>query len=147
MRFIGLDLGTKTVGIAISDKKNMIASPLKTLHFQEEQYTSVIEELRRIITEKEITEIVLGLPKNMDNSLGFAAERTLSFQKILEREFSLPIHLVDERLSTLEAEKILISCKKSRAKRKEVIDNVAGAIILDTYLRERRKKDERERNL
>ena len=84
MRYLGLDLGTKTLGLSVSDKTNTIASPYKTLHFKENEYTSVLQELKKIVEEKEITAFVLGLPKNMNNSLGFASERSLNFKKILE---------------------------------------------------------------
>lgn len=144
MRYLGLDLGTKTLGISLSDRTNMISSPLKTLRFKSEEYESVIPELLQIIREKEITDLVLGLPKNMDNSCGFAAERSLKFKEILEKEIKLPVHLVDERLSSMEAEKILLSTDMSRMKRRQVVDNVASAIILDTYLKERRINDERK---
>ena len=142
MRFLGLDVGTKTVGLSISDKTNNIAIPYKTLFINEEDFESCMAELKNIIEEKEITEIVLGLPKNMDNSLGFAAERSLKFKQVLTKYFDLPIHLIDERLSTVEAEKILIKSDVSRKKRKKNIDNVASAIILDTYLKERKSLDE-----
>lgn len=144
MRYLGLDLGTKTLGISLSDRTNMISSPLKTLRFKSEEYESVIPELLQIIREKEITDLVLGLPKNMDNSCGFAAERSLKFKELLEKEIKLPVHLVDERLSSMEAEKILLSTDMSRMKRRQVVDNVASAIILDTYLKERRINDERK---
>ena len=144
MRYLGLDLGTKTLGISLSDRTNMISSPLITLRFKSEEYESVIPELLRIIREKEITDLVLGLPKNMDNSCGFAAERSLKFKELLEKEIKLPVHLVDERLSSMEAEKILLSTDMSRMKRRQVVDNVASAIILDTYLKERRINDERK---
>jgi len=140
MRYLGLDLGTRTLGISVSDKTNSIASPLKTLRFPEEDYSSVLEELKKIVFEYQITDFVLGLPKNMNNSLGFAAERSISFRELLEKTFSMPVHLVDERLTTVEAEKILISTNKSRKKRKKVIDNVASSLILETYLEKERGK-------
>ncbi len=143
MRYLGLDLGTKTLGIAISDRTNTIASPLVTLHFKENDYESILAKLQEIIKEKEITDLVLGLPKNMNNSLGFAAKRTQTFQKMLEN-YPQKIHLVDERLSSKEAEKILLSTDMKRIKRKKVVDNVAAAVILDTFLMERRIKNERE---
>ena len=143
MRFLGLDLGTKTLGIAVSDKTNFVATPFKTIHFPKEDYESVLEELEKIVAEKQITDFVLGLPKNMDNSQGFAAIRSKNFQKLLEEKFPFPIHLVDERLSSKEAENILLSTDMSRKKRKKVVDNVAAAIILDTFLEERRIQDGR----
>ena len=143
MRYLGLDLGTKTLGIAISDKTNTISSPYITLHFKENDYMSVLEDDEKIVLEKNITAFVLGLPKNMNNSLGFASQRSLDFKKMLEEKFSLPVYLVDERLSTSEAEKILINEDKSRKKRKKVIDNVASSLILDTFLRGRKQENER----
>ena len=89
MRYLGLDLGTKSLGLAISDKSNMISLPFNTLHFKEENYQDVLLELDKIVKEKEITAFVLGLPKNMNNSLGFASERSLKFKSLLEERFSL----------------------------------------------------------
>ncbi len=143
MRFLGLDVGTKTLGVAISDRTNTIASPLITIHFKEMDFPSVIPKLKEIIKTKEITDLVLGWPKNMDNTEGFAVTRTKEFKKMIET-LSLPIHLVDERLSSQEAEKLLISTDVKRIKRKKVVDNVAAAIILDTYLVERRIQNERK---
>jgi len=140
MRYLGLDLGTRTLGIAVSDQTNTIATPLKTIRFKEECYESLLEELGSIVLEKKITAFVLGLPKNMNNSLGYAAERSLKFKEILEKHFSLPVHLIDERLTTIEAEKILIDSDKSRKKRKKVIDNVASSLILEIYLKRERGK-------
>ncbi len=133
MRYLGLDLGTKTLGIAISDKTNTISSPYTTLRF--EAYEELVEELKKIVTEKDIGTFILGYPKNMNNTLGPAIERTESFKAILEKNFSLPIVLIDERLSTVEAENILISTDTKRKKRKKIIDSYAAAIILDTYLK------------
>lgn len=146
MRFLGLDLGTRTLGIAVSDRTNTIASPLKTIRFKESEYTSVIPELKSIVTEKGITDFVLGLPKNMNNSLGFASERSLNFKKLLEDNFAMPVHLVDERLTTVEAENILLMSDSSRKKRKKVIDNVASSLILDTYLKGRKENERRKNN-
>ncbi len=140
MRYLGLDLGTKTLGVAISDFSNTFAMPYKTLHFPENEYEKVLEELNNIVKEKKITDFVLGLPKNMDNSCGFAAERSLKFAEILKQKFCMPVHFVDERLTTKEAERILIAGDKSRKKRKKVIDNVASSLILETFLKERMKK-------
>ena len=135
MRFLGLDVGSKTVGLSISDKTNQIACPYKTLFINEGDFESCIPIIKDIVLENEITDFVLGLPKNMDNSLGFASERSLKFRDILSKHFTLPIHLIDERLSTVES-------NHSRKKRKKNIDNVASAIILDTYLKERKSLNE-----
>lgn len=135
MRYLGLDLGTKTLGLALTDKSKLIASPYKTLRY--EKLDELIILLKEIVKEKNITKFILGLPKNMNNSLGYAVDRTMDFKKILEENFNIPVILIDERLSTLEAEKILISTDTKRKKRKDVIDSYAAAIILDTYLKER----------
>lgn len=136
MRYLGLDLGTKTLGLALTDKTNTIASPYKTIRFS--NYDELVLELKQIVKEKEVGKFILGLPKNMNNSLGFAVDRTKKFQTILEANFDLPIILIDERLSTTEAENILIETDTKRMKRKEIIDSYAAAIILDTYLKESR---------
>ncbi len=136
MRYLALDLGTKTLGLALSDKTNTIASPYKTIHFQ--TYEELIKELTSVINEKKVGKLILGYPKNMNNSEGFAVDRTLQFKELLEKTFDLPIELVDERLSTIEAEHILIDTDMRREKRKKVIDAYAAAIILDTYLKESR---------
>lgn len=136
MRYLGLDLGTKTLGLALTDKTNTISSPYKTIRFN--NYLELVEEIKKIIEEKNVGKLILGYPKNMNNSLGFAVERTNNFKKVLESNFDLPIILVDERLSTTEAENILIETDTKRMKRKEIIDSYAAAIILDTYLKESR---------
>ena len=136
MRILGLDLGTKTLGLALSDKTNTIASPYQTLRFTEQK--EVLPFLKEIIEAKEIGRLVLGYPKNMNNSCGFATTRTDAFKQILEENFSIPIILIDERLSTVEAENILLATDTKRKKRKKVIDSYAAAIILDTYLKESR---------
>lgn len=133
MRYLGLDLGTKTLGLAISDKTNTIASPYTTLRFN--TYEELVMELKKIVEEKDIGTFILGYPKNMNNTLGPAVERTNAFKSVLQENFSLPIILIDERLSTVEAENILISTDTKRKKRKQIIDSYAAAIILDTYLK------------
>lgn len=133
MKYLGLDLGTKTLGLAISDKLGTIASPYKVLRYND--VNLLITELIEIINQEKIDELVLGLPKNMNGSLGFAAERSLNFKELLETKIDIKIHLVDERLSTKEAENILIGADVSRKKRKKVIDGLAASIILDTYLK------------
>lgn len=136
MKYLGLDLGTKTLGLAISDKLGIIASPYKVLRY--EDISKLIDELLVIINNENVDELVLGLPKNMNNSIGFAGERSLNFKKLLSKKCNLPIHLVDERLSTLEAENFLISSDTSRQKRKLVIDAYAASIILDTFLKSKK---------
>jgi putative holliday junction resolvase len=135
MRTLGLDLGTKTLGLAISDRSNTITSPLKTLRYDGENFNYLLDELAKIINEYQVQTLVLGLPKNMNNSLGFASERSMNFKKMLDERFATNTILVDERLSTVEAENMLINNDMRRNKRKKVIDSVAAMIILDTYLR------------
>lgn len=139
MRCLGLDLGTKTLGIAISDKMNIISSPYCVLHWDGEDYNLLFNELDKIIKNNEITDLVLGLPKNMNNTLGFAAERSLAFKNALEKRYNLEVKLIDERLSTVEATNYLLDADLSRKKRKKVVDGVAASIILDTYLKRREK--------
>lgn len=136
MKYLGLDLGTKTLGLAMSDRLGIISSPYKVLRYSD--INTLIDELLKIIEDEKIDELVLGLPKNMNNSLGFASERSLNFKNELEKRCDLKIHLVDERLSTVEAENILIGSDTSREKRKKIIDAYAASIILDTYLKSKK---------
>ena len=133
MRYLGLDLGTTTLGVAISDKTGLISSPLKTIVYQ--SYDELIEKLKLIIKQYDIKKIILGLPKNMNNTNGIRATSTILFKEQLEKETNLEVILIDERLSTVEAENVLIQADMSRKKRKKVVDNLAASIILDTYLR------------
>jgi len=136
MKYLAMDLGTKTCGLAISDKLGIIASPYKVLRYNNVE--ELIKEIINIMDLENVDELVLGLPKNMNNSLGFASERSLSFKSELEKFVDLKIHLVDERLSTMEAENILISSDTSRFKRKKIIDAYAASIILDTFLKSKK---------
>lgn len=135
MRCLGLDLGTKTLGLAMSDKSNTIASPYKVLRWDGEDYEMLFKELDVIISDNSITDLALGLPKNMNNTLGFAAERSLKFKEALESRYNLEVKMIDERLSTVEATNYLLDVDMSRKKRKKVVDGVAASIILDTYLK------------
>lgn len=135
MRCLGLDLGTKTLGLAMSDKTNFIASPYRVLRWDGEDYELLFKDLDIIIKDNSITDLVLGLPKNMNNTLGFAAERSLKFKEALESRYNMEVYLIDERLSTMEATNYLLTADVSRKKRKQVVDGVAASIILDTYLK------------
>lgn len=138
MKCLGMDLGTKTLGLATSDKLGIIASPYKTIRYDD--IDLLVDEVAKIIESLHIEKLVLGYPKNMNNSLGFAVERTNNFKKKLEYKTNMQVELIDERLSTVEAENILISSDMRRENRKKVIDAVAASVILDTYLR----KEERD---
>lgn len=134
MRYLGIDLGSKTVGLAISDPTLTIASPLKTIFFDNEDYRSTINELKQIVEEYDIKKIILGLPKNMNNTLGERALITKEYQKILEEEINIPIILFDERLTSVISNQILIEADMSRKKRKKKVDKIAAQIILQDYL-------------
>ena len=139
MRYLGLDLGTKTLGLAISDSLGTIATGYKILHHQED-YDSLISQLVEVVNEKNIKLFVLGFPKNMNNSVGERGEIALKFKEKLERKFQLPVYMEDERLTTRQAESLLISNNTSRKKRKKVIDCVAATIILQSFLDRRERK-------
>ena len=134
MRYIGLDLGTKTLGVAVSDKLGIIASFYKTFFFKDEDYNSLVPVVKDLMNEFDTNKIVLGLPKNMNNTLGFASERSLNFKELLEKELDVEVILEDERLSSVEANNALIGSDMSRKKRKGKVDSVAASIILQRYL-------------
>lgn len=139
MRYLGLDLGTKTLGLALSDETGTIASSLKTIRYENEE--DLILELGNIIDDYKIKCLVLGFPKNMNNTIGPRAEATLEFKTKVER-FNIPVIMQDERLSTVSAHNYMIEANMSRKKRKTKVDSLAATIILQTYL-DRRDKNER----
>lgn len=135
MRAIGLDYGTKTVGVAISDPLGITAQELETIvRKQENKLRQTLARIESIIDEYEVDTIVLGYPKNMNNTLGERAQSTEKFKEDLERRTGIPVILWDERLSTKESERILQESGVRREHRKEVIDQIAAAIILQGYL-------------
>lgn len=134
MRILGLDLGTRTLGLALSDVTETIASSYQTLRFEEGDYTSLLPKIKQLIEEFKIGEIVLGFPKNMNNSIGPRGETTLEFKEMLSNYCQIPVLLQDERLSTVEATHYLLEADLSRKKRKTKVDSVAANIILQTYL-------------
>ena len=133
MKYLGLDLGSKTLGVAVSDKTGVIASSYKIIRHNEE-YDRLLVEVKNLVQDLEIDAIVLGFPKNMNGSIGPKGELSMSFKSGLEKIVSIPIYLQDERLSTKSATDMLIEGNVSRKKRKKVIDAVAATIILQTYL-------------
>lgn len=137
---LGLDLGTKTLGVAIS-KTGIIANPYKLLKYNNGEYDNLAKEVADIVEKENVTEIALGLPKNMNNTCGFATKRSEDFKIILEKYVNIPINFVDERLSTVEATNILLANDMSRKKRKNIIDVTAAMIILDTYLKKRNNNE------
>jgi len=134
MRYLGLDLGTRTLGISMSDITHTIATSYKTIRFEDSQYDDLLVELETIINEFKISKIILGLPKNMNNTIGDRALTTLEFKDKLESKFNLPVIMQDERLSTVEATNYMIEADMSRKKRKKKVDALAANIILQTYL-------------
>ena len=134
MRYLGLDLGTRTLGLSISDETKTIASTLKTIRYNEDDFEYLLNELSKIIDEYKISKLILGLPKNMNNTLGYRCEETLEFKKLLESKFNIEVILQDERLTTVEATNYMLEADISRKKRKKKIDALAANIILQTYL-------------
>lgn len=134
MRYLGLDLGTRTLGISVSDTTKTIASTLKTIRFKENEYDLLLPELKSIINEYNISKIILGFPKNMNNSVGERGLTTIEFQKKLIQEFDIEVILQDERLTTVEATNYMLEADISRKKRKKSVDALAANIILQTYL-------------
>lgn len=128
----GLDLGTKTIGVAISDSLRNVATPVLTI--RREKFTLDAEALLKLVTEREVKGLVLGLPRNMDGSEGPRAQSTRAFARNLARMTALPITFWDERLSTVAAERALLEADTSRAKRAQLIDHVAAGYILQGAL-------------
>lgn len=129
---MGLDLGTKTIGVAISDRLQTVATPRETI--KRKKFGLDADAIDRLISENEITGIVLGLPMNMDGSEGPRAQSTRAFARNLSARISVPIFFWDERLSTVAAERALLEADMSRKKRAVVIDNVAASYILQGVL-------------
>jgi len=138
MRHLGLDLGSKTIGLALSDQTGLIASSYLVLRHQDNP-TDCLDELLDIIRKEDVEILVLGYPKNMNNTIGPRAKITLEFKNVLEKASGLEVVLEDERLTTKVAESILIEGNTRRTKRKKVIDSLAATIILQSYLDKRRK--------
>lgn len=135
IRIMGLDFGSKTVGVAVSDPLGMTAQGVETITRKEEnKLRKTLSRIETLIREYEITTIVLGYPKNMNDTIGERAKKTEEFQAMLERRTGLPVILWDERLTTIEADQILRESGVRREHRKEVIDKVAAGIILQSYL-------------
>ena len=134
MRTMGLDLGSKTLGVAISDAMGWTAQGLETIKINEATKDFGIKRLGEIIQEYEVTKIVLGFPKNMNGTIGPRGEASQDFATYLEKKFKLPVFLWDERLTTMAAERVLIEADVSRSKRKKVIDKMAAVMILQGFL-------------
>ena len=132
MRIMGLDVGDKTIGVAISDEMGWTAQGIETI--RRDSLEKDFNRLEALITQYNVEELVVGLPKNMNGTIGPRGELCQSFANDLREKWSLPVHLWDERLTTMAAEKMLITADVSRKKRKQVIDKMAAVLILQGYL-------------
>lgn len=143
MRIMGLDFGSKTVGVAMSDPLLLTAQSVEIIRRKEEnKLRQTLARIEALILEYEVEEIVLGLPKNMNATEGIRAELTYEFKEKLERRTGLPVFLWDERLTTVAADKIMMEAGIRREHRKEHVDKIAAALILQGYLDRRNMQNE-----
>lgn len=142
MRYLGIDLGSKTVGLAMSDLTGTIASSYKTIFFSNEDYKSTIDEIKEIVKNNEIKKIIIGFPKNMNNTLGERANVTIEYKNLLEKEIDIPIIMFDERLTSVISNQVLIEADMSRKKRKKKVDSIAAQVILQDYLNKEKNNHE-----
>lgn len=142
MRIMGLDFGAKTVGVAISDPLLITAQGIEIIRRKEEnKLRKTLARIEELIVEYEVEEIVLGLPKHMNDTLGIRVELSYEFKEKLERRTGLPVHMWDERLTTVAADKAMIEAGLRREERKEHVDKVAAVFILQGYLDLRANKE------
>ena len=135
MRILGLDYGSKTVGVAVSDELGITAQGLETIQrTKENKLRQTLARIEQLIKEYDVEKIVLGYPKNMNNTEGARAQASSDFREMLVRRTGLEVILQDERLTTVSAERVLIESGVRRENRKEVIDKIAAVFILQTYL-------------
>lgn len=135
MRIMGLDYGSKTVGVAISDPLGITAQGIETIERKEEnKLRKTLARIEELVKEYEVEKIVLGFPKNMNNTIGERAEKSLELKAMLERRIGIPVILWDERLTTVEAERTLIESNVRRENRKKYVDKIAAIFILQGYL-------------
>lgn len=135
MRIMGLDVGSHTVGIAVSDLMGWTAQGIEIIRINEDEGNFGFERLGELVKEYEVEKFVVGLPKNMNNSIGPRAEASMAYGEKIQELFGLPVAYQDERLTTVQAERMLVEqANTSRAKRKKVIDKVAAVMILQNYL-------------
>jgi putative holliday junction resolvase len=134
MRIMGLDVGSKTVGVSVSDAFGWTAQGLKTIQINEDKGEYGFEEIGTLIAENEVSKVVVGLPKNMNGTIGPRGEASQFYADELNKRFGVPVVLWDERLTTVAAERVLLEADVSRKKRKKVIDKMAASMILQGYL-------------
>lgn len=133
MRILGIDLGERRIGLALSDELGWTAQPLKVIPYTSDRQS--ISAIIELIRQYAVSEVVIGLPRNMDGSYGPRAERVERFARKMEQQSGVPVHLWDERLTTAAAQRSLIEADLSRRRRKQVVDKVAAVLILEGYLR------------
>ena len=135
MRILGLDVGSKTVGVAVSDPLGFTAQGLEIIPIDEESEVFGLERLGELIKQYKAEKVIIGLPKNMNNTSGPRVEASRAYGQMVEETFSLPVDYQDERLTTVQAERMLVEqADVSRHKRKKVIDKLAAQLILQNYL-------------
>ena len=135
MRILGLDYGTKTVGVALSDELGITAQPIMTIERKSEnKLRKTLAKIEEIIEEYKVSFVVLGYPKNMNNTIGERAQKSLEFKEMLERRTSLEVIMWDERLTTVEANRTLMEASVRRENRKQYLDQLAAVFILQGYL-------------
>lgn len=132
MRILGLDIGDRTIGVAVSDPLGFTAQGITTIRRKSPEKD--LEEIKKICTEYRVESIVAGLPKNMNGTLGPQSEKVKSFCDLIEKEINLPINMWDERLTTVAAHRAMLEADLSRAKRKKIVDKMAAIYILQGYL-------------
>ena len=134
MRVLGLDVGTKTIGVAVSDEMGWTAQGIETIKIADEQMEQSYPRLQQLIDEYSVEKIVVGLPKNMNGTIGPRGEACIEFADNVKEKLNIETMMWDERLSTMAAERVLLSADVSRKKRKKVIDKMAAVMILQGYL-------------
>ena len=135
MRILGLDYGSKTVGVAVSDPLGLTAQRLDTIwRKQENKLRQTLARIKELVDEYQIEQIVLGYPKNMNNTVGERAEKALEFKEMLEKRTGLTVIMWDERLTTVEADRTLMEARVRRENRKQYLDGLAAVFILQGYL-------------
>ncbi len=140
-RYLGVDLGTRRIGVALSDELGLIAQALPTLELPTEE--DALLAIRGLIDRYGVAEVVVGLPKNMDGTVGPAAEKALAFARRLEEGGGVKVTMWDERLTSKAAERLLIEADVRRAKRKRIVDQIAAVLILQGFLDRRRHQENR----
>ena len=139
MRYLGLDLGSRTCGVAISDSLGLLARTYTTIRFKDDDYLYAASEVKKICEKEGITEVVLGYPKHMNGSEGIRAQISLDFKKLLEDGTNLKVNLFDERLTTVVVDRVMIDGNMRREKRHQKKDELAAVVILEDYLNKIKK--------